>query len=288
MMECPVWDNRYPEKQALRSEIRHMLNAFLDVLFEHIPESSIAGIYFKGSGQKRWDSPLDYVPEISDVDIHLLLQHDEDLTRYIGTAEQALAIQAGVEERYFGCVCDPLHFPRPQLVILNDLIHEADFIPSPVNTIEVLHGAAYPAAEPSLLKRLPQIDAERLRDEERFLAGVALHIVDRPARYLWQVLRNLVWHVSPVGPRVLSIKGRSYDEAWGINRSVIVRELADMGETALVRDYMQFYLSAWDYFLAGYKDTNAGRSAVVSGLRALRRGVEMAKQISGSRREGEA
>ena len=51
-----------------------------------------------------------------------------------------------------------------------------------------------------------------------------------------------------------------------------------LGEKQLVRDYSQFYLNAWDYFLSDYSDTNAGRGAIVAGIHALSRAIEIAKQ----------
>jgi hypothetical protein len=57
-----------------------------------------------------------------------------------------------------------------------------------------------------------------------------------------------------------------------------VKALKILGEKQLVRDYSQFYMSAWDYFLSGYGDTNAGRSAIVAGINALRRAIEIAKK----------
>ncbi len=273
-----MWNSSYPRKGVLRKEIQCMLDAFIKVLVGSIPESGITGIYFKGSGQKEWDSLLDYVPEISDIDIHLLFAEDSLIEQYFGTTEQALAIQAQVEERYFSSVHEPIHFPRPQLLMLNPLLKSKDFVPSPSNTITVLHGKPYPPAKKSALKKLQFIDCQRLLDEEKFLSEYPLHVIDRPSKYLWQALRNLLWHISPIGSRVLSVRGKSYDEAWGINRTSIVKALKILGEKQLVRDYSQFYMSAWDYFLSGYGDTNAGRSAIVAGINALRRAIEIAKK----------
>ena len=38
--------------------------------------------------------------------------------------------------------------------------------------------------------------------------------------------------------------------------------MRDRGFDRLADDYTDYYLSAWDYFLSGFKDTDAGRSAV--------------------------
>ncbi len=281
-----AWDERYPEMDILRSEIRCMLNAFLKVLLRNIPESCIAGIYFKGSGQKPWDSPLDYVPEISDIDIHILLENENLIAKHLGTTEQALAIQAQVEELYFSGNDNPIHIPRPQIVLLNPVLKDKDFVPSPPNTIEVLYGKPYPSPDKSALKRLRKIDCKRLLDEEPFLSEYPHHVIDRLSKYLWQAVRNLVWHISPIGPRILSIKGKSYEGAWGINRTNIVKILAELGEKQLVRDYSQFYMNSWDYFLSDYSDTNAGRGAVVAGIHALTRAIEVAKEYKKEEKTG--
>ena len=94
-----------------------MVEAFTEVLLEEVPRSEIEGIYCKGSVLKDWDSPLDYVPELSDVDIHLLLCDDGAEERYLGSVEQALRIQSRVEERYFSRAPQRLHVPRTQLLI---------------------------------------------------------------------------------------------------------------------------------------------------------------------------
>jgi hypothetical protein len=273
-----TWDERYPDKDIMRKEIQCMLDAFLEALLSSIPEQRIAGIYFKGSAQKKWDSTIDYVPEISDIDIHLLLSDDTAVDRYLGTTEQALVVQAEAEERYFAKVRKPVHVPRPQLVLLNPVIKDVNFVPSPPNTISVLHGEPYPPATKRALQRLSSIDCKRLLDEEQFLSEYPLHIVDRPSKYLWQALRNLVWHISPIGSRVISIRGGSYEEAWGCNRTEIVDKLRSLGEKELVRDYIQFYMNSWDYFLSGYDDTNACRAAIVAGIHALQRAIEIAKR----------
>ena len=92
-------------------------------------------------------------------------------------------------------------------------------------------------------------------------------------------MRILVWHVSPVGPRVLHIKGVEINEAWSLNRSWSVLLLREMGEKQLALDYADFYLSCWEYFLSKYRDTNAGRSSIISGANALGRGIEIAKSL---------
>ncbi len=271
------WDEHYPDPNILKKEIKCILDAYMEVLFETIPRLDIAGIYFKGSGYKEWETPLDYVPEISDVDIHLLLSDDQSVERYLGTTEQAIEIQKKVEKRYLEKVAEPYHFPRPQLMILNLLLRERDFVSSPKRTISVLFGKEYPVSDCSNHERIVNIDCSHLLDEEEFILKFPLHIIDKPSRYLWQSLRNLVWHISPIGSRVLSIKGMPYEKAWSMNRTRIIAHLKEIGEQRLAQDYTQFYLDCWEYFLSRYRDTDVGRNAIMAGIKALKRGVELAK-----------
>ncbi len=68
----PSWPDDYPDKTALKREARAMAEAFAEALLAHVPSEHVAGIYWKGSAQKEWTTPIDYVPELSDVDIHVL------------------------------------------------------------------------------------------------------------------------------------------------------------------------------------------------------------------------
>ena len=236
-------------------------------------------IYFKGSAQKRWDSPIDYVPEISDIDIHILFYNESTIKKYLGSTSKAIDIQSKVETRYFSKKSNPIHLPRPQLMVLNLLLKEEYFIPTPKSAVSVLYGKDYPKPDYSNEEKIKSIDHNRLLSEDEFLSQYPLHVIDKPSKYISESLRILVWHVSPVGPRVLHIKGVEINEAWSLNRSWSVLLLREMGEKQLALDYADFYLSCWEYFLSKYRDTNAGRSSIISGANALGRGIEIAKSL---------
>jgi hypothetical protein len=269
------WDERYPDPTALRREVEAMVAAYVDALRGSVPDAEIAGIYFKGSAQKEWNSPLDYVPELSDVDVHVLLADDEAAEEYLGTPEQALELQAAAEAAYFAKVPEPTHVPRPQLIVLNSVIEEPDFVPTPAEAITVLHGGDYPAGAPLSHEKLKDIDARRLAGEAAYLARFPMHAVDKPALYLREALRGMVWRVSPAAPRVLYLLGVPFAEAWTANRTRLVALLEEAGERGLAARYSQFYLSGWDYFLSAYGDHGAGRRALLAGIDVLRRGVEI-------------
>lgn len=275
-----AWSDKYPAQEIIRAEVQSMIDCTLQALLEIVPPEEIEQVTAKGSALKTWTSPLDYVPEISDIDIHVHFGEGAD-TRYLGTVEQALRFQARVEHLYTSKVPSHVHFPRLQVMVVNRLVNQPGYIPSPAGTVSVLYGAPY--AQPDIdEEESRQIDRQRLLEHKEFLAVLPMTVMDKPGKHLWPALRLLSWRVSPVGPRVLSLLGVPYEEAWGTNRTRIVELLTAFGVAQLAADYAAFYLHGWDYFLSGYKDGDAGRLAVLSGARALEGGIAIAEAWPGA------
>ena len=274
----PEWDSSYPDPTRLRQEIEAMVDSFVEVLLDEIPNDEIQGMYLKGSGQKEWDSPIDYVPEISDVDIHIQF-HDDDAWRgHLGTFARAMKIQQAIEKAYLSRIKEPLHTPRPQLIVVNKLVQEIEYIPSPRETVRTLYGEEYPLANYSDPDAIRRVECNRLLAEAVYLTDYPLHIIDRFGRYIWEALRTLAWRVSPAGPRALHILGMDTTLAWSLNRTRIVALLEELGELELARRYLEFYKSGWRYFNSGYEDYDAGRAAISAGVEALGRAVEIARR----------
>lgn len=272
----PQWSARYPDPQVLRREADAMSSAYVGALREAIPDEQVEGIYLKGSATKAWESPLDYVPELSDVDIHLLLREDAP-ARYLGTIEQTLTIQARAERLFIEQVGRPLHFPRPQLMLANDLFSKPNFVPSPPSVVKVVYGKPYPALAMTEAQ-VRAFDLENLLFHEQYLADLPLSSIDNPGPHIRVSLRGMSWRVSPTGSRVLHSLGPRYEQAWGTNRTGIVRLLLQFGQEELAIAVSSFYVSAWDYFLSGYADSDAGRAALLAGARVLRLGIKFAKE----------
>lgn len=276
----PSWDDGYPERTRLECEVENMVESFVEVLREEIPADQIIGIYLKGSAQKIWESPLDYVPEVSDVDIHLRLVDGSPAETVIQEVNTALMIQSRVEERFLRKAPTPLHVPRPQFLLLNMLEREEEYVPSPRRTVRVLLGDEYPQGDYSDEHRIRKMDCKRLSDEAEYLRDFALHAIDKPHKYIWTSMRTINWHISPSGPRMLSLLGIPPEDAWSMNRTSIVRLLEEKGEKKTAQDYSEYYLQGWQYFLSSFEDHNAARNALSSAVRALRRGVEIADSWS--------
>ncbi len=274
-----TWDSRHPDRDRLRMEAECLAECFRDQLLALIPAGEIRAIYLKGSVVKPWDSPLDYVPEVSDVDMHVWFHDYAAWPEYLGTVSQALAVQQGVEARFSARVLQPLHEPRPQLIVMNKMMAEHEgFVHSPRSTVSVLYGEDYPEADYSDTAGITRHDATQLVSEAEWVDRMPLHLVDKPGRYLREALRQLVWRVSPVGPRVLHVTGLDTEQAWSMNRTKVAIALRDVGVTSLADAYTAFYISSWDYFLSGFTYSDAGRSAIQAAAQVLTDSAEIGRQ----------
>ena len=241
-------------------------------------ERRIAGIYVKGSSLKDWDSPIDYVPTLSDVDIHVLFD-----SRLIGATErlslaEAITLSRLAEELFRNRVPDPVHIPRIQMVDANRLYQDPDYIPSPIETVEERFGIPYPRRYVDLdLSRA--IAVRRTLDPETvaYLARLGDAVADLTGPHLRRVLRDLSWRVSPTGPRILELAGVPFHTSWTSNRTKIIALLESTGETDLAEAYAVFYLQSWNYCLSRDADGEPARRAILAAARLLSRAAEIAR-----------
>ena len=275
----PQWDSRFPDRDQLRAEARCLTACVRDQLLTLIPDGEIRGLYLTGSTVKSWESPLDYVPEVSDVDIHVSFRDDTTWRKYLDTVPKALEVQAGIEACFESRVKRPIHHPRLQLIVMNKLMGELEgFMYSPRSTVVVLHGEAYSRADYSDPDTIRRHNSADLVERAGFVERVPLFAIDRHWVHAREILGQLVWRVSPVGPLVLHISGLDTEHAWSLNRTRATAALLDLGLDNLADSYAAFYMSGWDYFLSGFTDTNACRAAILAATRVLTKGAEHGQQ----------
>jgi hypothetical protein len=257
-----------------------MAQAVVEALLRLVPADEIVGIYGKGSAWKPWRSPVDYVPELSDVDVHVLYADDAGEAR-LAAVEAGLALQEAIEEGYRRRVAAPIHTPRPQVRALNRLRKDPAYMPSPPATMHTLHGREYDPSPPDLARER-EICLLRLREHGAMLEGLGPRLMDKPGRHLQVVLRDLVWRVSPTAPRVLFLLGVGYAQAWSPPRSQLAALLMEAGEVELAESYCDFYLHGWECFLSGHADSAATRAAIRAAVRVLQLGAARADRVDGA------
>lgn len=249
-----------------------MVDAIVGALLDRFGEG-VVGLWLKGSAQKRWDGPIDYVPELSDVDIHFRV--DDRTGARLADLETALAVHADIGARFEAAFPSPAHLPRPQFVSADEVQALDRYLPPPEGTVRTLHGPEHVVAADVDEEAARGADAVALAQsaDVRVLARATTDLVERSGHHLLIALRHLSWRVAPLGPRVLSVLGAGYDTTWSANRTEVVALLRQRGQDELAGHLTDFYGAAWAGFRSGWRDADAGRAAFAAGIRALRLGA---------------
>ena len=279
-IELPGFPTSHPP-EALRAETEAMSEAWTEVLTQRLGPA-LRGIYRKGSAQKRWDSRIDYVPELSDVDIHVAFTSDADVER-VDDIEAAIEISQAVLAAYRQRVPRPLHIPKPQFVVANQLDALPDIMPSPAETVATLWGEPYHERLLTEEERAGQRarSREQLSVHDAFLEALPLRVIDRPGALSAALLGEMNWRLSPVAPRVLESLGVPYEVVWSLNRTALVGALEERGLHELAAAYAAYYLVGWDAFLAGPEGRETGSALPVlrAGVRVIGLGTEFSASL---------
>ena len=271
------WQVEWPGKEVVRAEVEVFAGVVHDVLTDAIEPGALRGLYYKGSSAKAWDSALDYVPEISDVDFHVWLRSDDDVDAVFGSLDLAFDVQAKLERVYLDRVSSPVHIPRPQIVIMNRLLAKPDYTPPAPHQDRVLVGEPSPSATYDAVA-IRRTDCKMVLSHDNYIKTLPGSVIDKPGRLIWDSLRILCFRVSPSGPRALHLLGAPTELAWESNRTRVHGELKHLGYDQLADAYAEYYLSGWAYFLSDWRDTDAGRRAIQSGVEVLTMTADVARQ----------
>lgn len=243
-----------------------MAGAFRDALLERCPEGAVDGVYVKGSAYRPWESAVDYVPGVSDVDVHVRMRPEaRHPRRSIG-----LALEVGDRalDIFTAAHPEPLHVPRPQLVFLDELEAMPGYLPSPAESVTTLFGTRYAGAAADAYRDTRDADLARFDVDRLFvLEELPGKVVDRPGRALWNVIERLTWRVGPTGPRVLTQLGADPFTVWAMNRSAIVKELAERGGLDVAAAYVDYYGAGWRGFEDGFADSGPAQDAIRAATR---------------------
>ncbi len=272
----PDWNDGYPDPDRLRREVSCMSEAIVETLLDNIPKDEIRAIYLKGSAKKRWDTPIDYVPEASDLDIHVWFHDDDWEQSLFSDLDQAFKVRRDIGGRYRGKCPQPIHTPRPQIMIMNSLLRMPGYMHSPPDSARVLFGEDYPTPDYSAVDELKRYKCRDLLNFADILERYPYRVFDRPDKYLAELLRELSYRVSPVGPIVLHLAGHDPMTVWSMNRTQVTRALKDIGEGSLASAYVGYFLARWRWFLSDGDDLDALREAVRTALEVLKRAESIA------------
>lgn len=247
--------------ENLRREARGLAEVLRDVVLEEAPADSVKGVYLKGSSVRPWASRIDYVPEVSDVDVHVRVHAEaRDATRSL-----AFALRVADRTRVLFNQRFPraMHSPRPQLFFLGDIEQMSGYLPSTPGSFVVLHGGEYRAGTEAEYAACVADDQTRFIADADFVRdNIAGKIIDRPGKLAWEAVASLTWRVAPAGPRLLTQLGERPYDVWSMNRTTVTRTLQSLGHGELAAAYADFYLAGWAGYLTDFEDARPALRAV--------------------------
>ncbi|MGV9170503.1 MAG: hypothetical protein ACOC38_11255 [Promethearchaeia archaeon] len=269
-----------PDFKDLQAAAKRDVDVALEVwtsILERGFTSDIEYAYAKGSATKAWDSPIDYVPVISDLDIHVKRSdgtffHEDD------EFAEAMNISREYEKAFLKSRPDRLHIPRTQLVSMQRLEELVNYVPPRKQDVKMLIGDFEKQDFPPE-SRIREIDRSNLLSDEEFLNDMPMMVVDRTGLDFWNAIRRMNWRVSPAPARLLSQLHDNPIETWAWNRSTIVRNLEKHSYDKIGELYTDFYMSAWDLFLSDLKGLEEYRLVVESGYYLLGECIQQLKRL---------
>lgn len=161
-------------------------------------------IIWKGSTHKPWEGPFDFLPGLSDIDIHVYtgvpLQDPWRLRRAVLDA-------AG-----------PAPFSTPLQLLVLDTATLPEWWTILPGTFEVMHGAEPPVTVPTT-KRLLERDKYGLAGASGDVARVSYDILGLTDEELWPYLRSVRSLFPPALYRAASVWTGRPERVWSLNRS---------------------------------------------------------------------
>ena len=255
----------------LHKKAREDVNACLAV-WKDIFSAEDRGIeyaYAKGSATKKWDSPIDYVPEISDVDIHVSTTKEDGLFTPPNDFADAMHISEQYETRFHKIKSHALHMPRSQILRIQEMKQHEEYCPPRISDVHILLGD--PKQEELLdFDMIRKYDMTNLIKLEEYIEPIPRQVFDRAGFDFWSIIRSMCWRVSPSPVRMLSQMHEDPIDLWTWNRTKIEQELRNRDYNQIADSYRGFYMSGWDLFLSDFKSGHAFREVVTNGYNLLK------------------
>ena len=237
----------------------------------------IAYSYVKGSAIKKWDSAIDYVPIISDIDIHIGTIKNQPLFPKNHEGFQYSLKTTELYEKHFQELRpDSLHIPRLQIVLINEQQHF--MLPEKTDHIKLLSGEI-PFREEESENECRKRDLESLKEIGVLLDKLPVRVFDRIGLEYYRVLRELCWVVSPSPVRVLSQFSES-KMVWSLNRTKVVHCLHDHDLADLADIYRSYYQKGWEAFQSGFRDNKIMRELLSDAYEVLMLSYRTIKNIN--------
>lgn len=264
------------EADNLRREAHGMARACLDAILSVAGHHNVEAVHAKGSAYRTWDSVIDYVPEFSDVDVHVRLTNTTEASGILRTLEQTLSVAEQSLRLFSERFPDARHVPRPQILLANDLEKLPGYLPSPIGSVHPLLGRSEVGASRAAYADTRLGDRTRFEADSDFVRDkIPLKVIDRPGHLLWRAVWLVPWRVGPAGPRILTQLDEDPFDAWSMNRTEVVGCMIRHGLHALAQAYTDFYMAGW----AGFRSQFQTGEPAAEALRSAQRVFDLGRDL---------
>ncbi len=261
-----------------RKEVDSCLDIWKEILEENYSKA-IDYAYAKGSATKKWESYIDYVPVLSDVDIHIKAFKHSNFFDDENSFHESVNISETYETRFIEQNPNYFHIPRTQVISINKIVDNVDFIQPKKTSIFPLVGEAKLGTNPSI-ERIKQIDLNNLLGLEEFLSGLPLSMIDRTGLDLWSLIRRMNWRISPSPVRLLSLSSDNPLDLWDLNRTSIAKELEKHDYHLIAESYKDYYYEGWISFMEVFTNSQTLRRLITSGFEVLKLCLEETRKLN--------
>lgn len=271
--------------ELLKRDIDIAIVTWKNLLIKY-SQHEIEYIYVKGSSVKTWDSNIDYVPQLSDIDIHIKVKDDKTSSLMNPTVEQSLLFSREFEENFKNTCINLkhqfIHIPRIQIVIINKISKKLEqFTFSREEDVLLILGKIENNIQDEF-EIIRKKDKTQLLILPETLNKISSNLLDRSDPFeLYILLRRICFIVSPTPVRLLTqllTKTNPYD-IWTWNKTRIVKELEMISLSSIAHHYKQYYESGWDLFKTGFSDTDKFRKIILLAYTILKEVYEIFLKI---------
>ncbi|OLS19497.1 MAG: hypothetical protein HeimC2_41040 [Candidatus Heimdallarchaeota archaeon LC_2] len=211
---------------------------------------------------------MDYVPIISDIDIHYGVHDKKKLFTSDNPRETSLKVSLEYEKRFQKENPNFIHIPRTQVMCIDLLQDAVNFVHPLVDSIKMLFGE-FPSYDHVASENIKEIDINNLAELKPYLDMLPESWIDKVGMDYWSSLRRLTWKVSPTPVRILSQLLPNPLNIWTWNRSKIKQELENQNLNNIANMYESYYMNGWKLFESNITSTEYFQNCLLTGSKVL-------------------
>ncbi|MBD3406567.1 MAG: hypothetical protein GF411_10675 [Candidatus Lokiarchaeota archaeon] len=254
-------------QKQIREEVYASIDLWKDIIVDELGDK-IEFMFSKGSCTKKWDSIIDYVPLVSDVDIHMYMKTYEDAKQVESDLSLAMKVSSKYAKEFSDAYPDALHLPRIQFLVLNEFANHPLYCPPKPEQVHQMVGKC-PRKRQPLPDKIREIDKTNTLEEASFLQKLPNMIIDRTGLELWTLLRRFTYRISPAPVRVITQTHKDPAEVWTWNRTKIVEYLIENDMQVIAKEYSRFYELGWELFQNNFEGMERYHEMFSAGTRVL-------------------